>query len=154
MKTLCIALSVLIFCNISACTGGPTKPIAIDNKHIINSSYDKTWTKALQTLASEGYPIQNYSKEIGNISTGKKSVKLQTIQADCGKYMGFAYLSDDRTVTTVSYNIFLRDLSNGKTEATVNTEIEGTYQAGAGKTNILNCYSLGILERELLNKLD
>lgn len=152
MNTLNAVLMILIISILGGCVGGPTKPDKIDNKHIINVPYEKAWIKALQALASEGYPIQNSSKEVGNISSGKKAVKLQTTQADCGKYI-FAYLSDDRTVTTVSYAIFLKDLSNGKTEVTVNTEIEGTYQAGAGKTNILNCYSLGVLEKAFLENL-
>lgn len=148
-----LIILVFIVLAISGCsTVGPTQPVSINNKHIINAPYQKVWVTALQTLASEGYPIQNSSKEIGNISSGKKAVKLLTSQADCGKFI-FAYLSDDRTVTTVSYAIFLKDLNNGQTEATVHTEIEGTYQATPGNTNILNCYSLGFMEQAFLEKL-
>lgn len=155
-KLTYMILNVAVILTVSilgGCHPGPSMPDKIDNKAIVNLPYEKAWLIAHQILASEGYPIQNSFKEFGTIASGTKTVKLQTTDADCGSYMGFAYLSDNRTVTTVSYLLFLKDLNDGKTEVTVHTEIEGTYQAHAGSTNILNCYSLGVLEKHFLEKM-
>lgn len=134
------------------CASGPTKPDKVDNKKVLNISYDKAWKKAVQIFGSEGYSIQSSQKESGSLATGKKAMHLTSEDADCGTYMGLGYIGDSRTVLNVSYSLFFQDLGNDKVDVTVNVEIDGTFQGGSSSKN-LNCFSQGRLESVLLRKL-
>ncbi|CAK9252019.1 unnamed protein product [Sphagnum jensenii] len=136
---------------LTGCASGPSRPDHLDNRKVIGSDYGTTWNKALQTLATEGYPILTSNKEAGIISTGKKAERINTDDADCGTFMGLPYIKDDRTVVSVSYSVLIKDVG-GKADVTVNTDIAGTYQGG-DTTKQLNCFSQGGLEKQFLEKL-
>lgn len=147
------SISILaLSAHLIGCASGPTRPEKIDNKRTLNVSFDHVWTNALQTLASDGYPVQTSNKEAGIITTGKLATRPDTSVVDCGTYMGLPYIKDHRTVTSIGYSILLKNLGNNKTSAVVNTNIDATFQAGSNTKN-LTCFSQGKLEAELLNKL-
>lgn len=136
----------------TACASGPTKPDKLDNQRVVNLPMEQAWTKAMQALASSGYAVQSAVKEAGSISTAKKTVRLTSDEADCGTYMGIGYIKDDRTVLGVTYSLFLKSAGAGTTDVTVNTNIDGTYQAG-NNTKMLDCFSKGALEKAILDKI-
>jgi hypothetical protein len=131
---------------------GPIKREKIENQRLVNAPVEQVWSNAIRTLASEGYPILTASKEAGVISTGKKLTKLTEADADCGNIWGLPYVKDDRTTTNVSQSVILVS-AGSSTAVTVNTQIEGLFNAQAGGDGKrLDCFSQGSLEKSLLQK--
>lgn len=149
-RTALIASTVFIFgCSYQP----PVQTAAIQNFRTIDRPVDKVWDDALGILVLQGYPIILNDKSSGVITTGKKLVKLNETQADCGAILGFPFLKDKRAVTSASYSIRITQMGS-KSEVRVNSQIEGNFISHAGATNQhLNCASLGFLETELLNKI-
>lgn len=104
---------------------------------------------AKDVLESAGYNIAKRDEAAGVLSTGALDVPLSTKMANCGKLMGFSYLSDKRAKTAVAYFV---TYSSGA--LTVKVAINGLYMAGYGNPNMpLTCASTGQLEKVMLQNI-
>jgi hypothetical protein len=105
---------------------------------------------AKRILILEGYRIISSDDAAGTLSTAPRNLHVSPTQANCGTTMGLDYLKDARTSTRVSFGLIAED---GRLSG--NADIEGEYRPGAVTQNItLTCRSRGILERDLLTKIE
>ena len=123
------------------------------NTRTIAAPRDAVWQKTISTLMTGGYPIAAIDKNSGLITTAPKQVKMGKDKADCGSGLfGLSYQSDHRTITTVAYNIMLTTQGDS-TQAMVVATMAGTFDAAGNPTKILNCKSMGVMEKELLDAM-
>jgi hypothetical protein len=150
-SALCLAISVLCF---GCAYNAPVKPSVLENTAGLSVSPDVAWQRAMRVLAAQGAMVKIADKAQGIITTDKATVRLNEVQADCGNIWGIPYLKDSRTMTEVAYSVYLLGDGN-RTSVTVNTKIEGRFKATATQqaTTELSCFSLGILERDLITKI-
>ncbi|MDH0450178.1 MULTISPECIES: hypothetical protein [unclassified Shewanella] len=113
------------------------------------STQADTLAKAKRALLLDGFQIQSSDDNAGFISTSSKNWKLTPDQANCGTTMGIDYLKDNRTKTSVAFNIIV-DSSN----IVIRSNIQGEYKPGAVDQDItLTCVSKGTIEQELGKKI-
>ena len=150
------ALLIVIVVGLAVgCTyNAPVKPAALENSATLSVPLDVAWQRTMRVLAAQGAMVKTADKAQGVITTDKATVWLNETQADCGNIWGIPYLKDSRTMTEVAYSVYLQG-DGYRTSVTVNTKIEGRFKATANQqaTTELSCFSLGTLERDLIEKI-
>lgn len=113
------------------------------------ASKEQVLLSAKRVLIADGYQITGMDDAAGIISTAPKSIKLSSLDADCGTTMGLDYLKDNRTSTKVSIGVIY---SAGKIQ--VKATIAGDYRPGDVSQDMdLSCVSLGNIESRILDKI-
>lgn len=131
----------------------PLQPASIRNYSVVAMPIETAWVRTFNALSNSGAMITSADRSQGLISTGKQTIRLTETEADCGNLWGIPYLKDSRTMTDVTYAVRLQD-EGPSTRITVNTRIEGTFNAVASEhTKRLSCFSLGALERQLIDQI-
>jgi hypothetical protein len=104
---------------------------------------------AKHELEAEGFQVVQFDPAAGSLATAPMGMHLTPAQADCGKELGFAYLSDKRAATDGQYFV---DVSGGAIRARL--AIDGTYHTGYGNPDkALKCSSTGVEEAAFLAKV-
>ena len=124
----------------------------------LTASPKETFSKAIQTLALDGFSISFSDANAGVITTQSKEHKVTKDQCDCGKFLGLNYLKDKRTFTNVTYQVIIKDST-----LTVVCNITGVYKPNnygaslaapsSARDKQLICTSKGVLEREFIDKV-
>ena len=149
-----LATAVLLLF-LGACQHNPPAKRAESATATLTMSAQKAWDRALNALVEGGHTITASSKESGIITTGGKYVRLNETNADCGNMLGIPFLMDSRAQTVLAYTVRLVDTGSDQSRVIVTTKIEGKFTAHAGApTQFLECESLGVLERELIGKIN
>lgn len=158
VKKAILLVPLLVVIGLVGCAYNPPiynagNPTENNKKTILDISYNDAWKKSLQVLATSGYNIKTTNKQDGIIATDKKLVRLDESQVDCGNIWGLPYAKDTRTATSASISLLLQ-AKGEKTSLTVNSQIEGLFNATAVSTSKqLSCYSLGYLEKDVIDKI-
>lgn len=114
-----------------------------------NSTQIDVLEKAKRALLLDGFQIQSSDDSAGFVSTSPKNWKLTPKQASCGTTMGIDYLKDNRTKTTVAFNIVV-----DSKKLVIRSNIQGEYKPGAVSQDItLTCISNGVIEEKLGQKI-
>ena len=121
----------------------------------LTTSPKETFSKAVQTLALDGFSISFSDANAGIITTQPKEQKVTKDQCDCGSFLGINYLKDKRTFTTLTYQVVVKD-------STINVvlNVTGVYKVNNNlfvqsrqADKQLRCISKGVLEREFIDKV-
>lgn len=139
---------------IPACVYNPPTPSVQETfSRIIDAPKEVAWKRAAENLQARGFPLILADKELGAITTGKKTIIATASQVDCGNIFGLPYAGDRRTTFSASISAKIMPEGAGSKIA-ISSDIEGNFIAQAGATpQHLNCRSLGILEKEILDSL-
>lgn len=144
-------MSAFISVLLAGCATTYQAPTAQDKNYSTahHSTQADILAKAKRALLLDGFQIQSSDDNAGFISTSQKNWKLTPEQASCGTTMGIDYLKDNRTKTSVAFNIIA-----DSNKLVIRSSIQGEYKPGAVDQDItLTCVSKGIIEQNLGDKI-
>lgn len=126
-------------------------------------SAPEAFKKATMYLVGEGAVPSFRDAELLMLKTDPLPMRLTTAEADCGSMFGFAYLSDKRVKTAVTYVLSAKPVTESSSEISVRVTVDGYMAVNEGApffiektrdaTKVLMCKSTGMLERKLIDAL-
>ncbi|MDJ1632246.1 hypothetical protein [Rhizobium rhizogenes] len=137
-------LTVATLAALSSCAT-PPKATVFKNSETFSVTKDQAWEKLLAFFTSNNVQIKTIEKDSGVIYAERSGV--DATYADCGQ--GGLAVDVSRSGTL---NVFVREVSAGKTQVTVNTDFKIMRQFD-GQPIIGECKSTGSLERGILSGL-
>jgi uncharacterized lipoprotein YmbA len=140
MKWVSVAL---VACLLAAC-GTEPKKTAFNNSAVVAKKKDQVWESALDYFTRNNIQIKTIEKDSGVIYAERAS--FEESMADCGEQPIARELA-----RTATLNVFVRPQPSG-TQVSVNTTF-AVVRTFDGQTWKTECFSTGLLERQILNSV-
>ncbi len=151
MKKLTLLLIAVLFVSCATYYKAPRKN-KVENIKVIYKPYDDIWRETVKWFAFKNIPIKNLVKNSGLISTELMFFNYKNY-VDCGKPGTLQNIVLD----VGNFNVVIEKLGSKNTQVTISL----FFKADLTTTNIMdrrydthktiNCYSKGVLEKELFN---
>jgi hypothetical protein len=128
-------------------------------------SFDDTWDRTVQWVASTGEPVMNMDKDAGFISADYGIGLADTSFCDCGKdgakFLVVAASWDQIIDVFVRWNIIIQKIDDEWSRVTVTAKYEAILEHGYTDTEIeridnnrVPCNSKGKLEKQILDAIE
>ncbi len=143
MKKLLLTLTCLGMMLLVSCAAAP-KQYIFDKELNIQNDYDKVWSAVISFFAENSIPVKTLEKESGLIMSESQTFPESWV--DCGK----GSFIEVKSPTIGVFNVFVRELDNGKVKVQVNVTYRCNFTYKDASRQV-TCNSTGEFERIILD---
>lgn len=146
IKSIIMAVALLPF---AGCVT-PAQSFQYDNSRQVDASFDETWERTINVLASNNLPIKTLEKDSGIVVAENELVSAASMgeSASCPTSLLLTPIGG-----AMNYNILVRRGDAGTSNVTINTRYQMNYRDTNGAISTDLCNSNGNVERKLLNAI-